>query len=324
MKPELQLIPPLEPIRPEMERVECLLHEMLSNVEEPLKSMLQHLTDGGKRMRPALVILGGRMFAPSTAPFHVLGTAVEMLHTATLIHDDLVDDADLRRGQKTLHSICPAGVTVLTGDYLLARSVSLVAELDSCRVVKVFAETLCTLCAGEIRQMCATKGRNICREGYYLSIEAKTASLFSASLEMAGILAGAAARHVAALRRFGRELGIAFQIMDDVLDFTSDEERLGKPAGSDLRQGLVTLPTLCYLEKAMGGTAVNAVLSGQRDEEHVRAAMEAVRISGAIELSLAEARDHARRSKDALADLPDNPSSQMLSSLAEFVVERSY
>ncbi|MFH1927973.1 MAG: polyprenyl synthetase family protein [Chloroflexota bacterium] len=324
MKSELQLTPPLEPIRPEMERVEGLLHETLARVEEPLQSMLRPLTDGGKRCRPALVILGGRMFAPFGSPFRILAAAVEMLHTATLIHDDLVDKADLRRGQKTLHTIWPVGATVLAGDYLLARSVSMIAGLEDCRLVKIFAETLCTLCAGEIREMCVTEGKHRSREEYYISVEAKTASLFAAAMEMAGILAGAEEGHVATLGRYGRELGMAFQIVDDVLDFTGDEEKLGKPAGSDLRQGLVTLPTLCYLEKATDDVAVNAVLSGQWDEEHMRAAIEAVCSSGAIEASLAEARAHAMRAQEALAGLPDNASRGMLYSLAEFVVERGY
>ncbi|GAF87034.1 unnamed protein product, partial [marine sediment metagenome] len=168
----------------------------------------------------------------------------------------------------------------------------------------------------------ASRGRHRSKRDYCLSIDAKTASLFAAATEMAGILGGAEEGHLAALRRFGRELGIAFQIVEDVLDFTGDDEKLGKPMGSDLRQGLITLPTLCYLEKADDDTAVNAVLSGQRDEEHVRAAMEAVRSSGAIEASLAEARNHVRRSKEALAGLPGDSSRQMLSSLAEFVVQR--
>lgn len=321
MKTSLQLIPLLEPIRPEMEQVECLLHETLAKVEEPLSSMLRRSL-GGKQVRPALVILVGRMFASSSAPFYSLAAAVDMLHAATLIHDDLVDEAPLRRGRETLHTICPTGATVLAGDYLLGRATSLMAELEHPRILKVFAETLCTMCGGEIKRMLVTKGKHSRREDYYHSVEAKTASLFAASMEMAGLLAEAEELQIAALRRFGRELGIAFQIVDDVLDFIGDEAQLGKPAGSDLRQGLITLPILCYLERAEDDAPVNAVLSGQRDEEHVRAAIEAVCSSEAIEAALAEARAHARRSQEALATLPDNASRQMLYSLAEYVVER--
>ena len=322
MRTPLHLIPLLEPIRPELERVAGLLHETLAAVEEPLSSMLRRSLDGGKQMRPALVILVGRMFAASTVPFYSLAAAVDMLHTATLIHDDLLDGAALRRGREPLHTIWPAGATVLAGDYLLGQATSLVAALEHPRVLNAFGEVLCTMCAGEIRRMLVTQGKHRRREDYYRSIEAKTASLFAASTEMAGVLAGAGEPQIAALRRFGRELGMAFQIVDDVLDFVGDEAQLGKPAGSDLRQGLITLPVLCYLERVEDDGPVSAVLSGQQDEKHVRAVIEAICSSGAIEASLAEARAHARRSQEALATLPDDAPRQMLSTLAEYIVER--
>ena len=354
METTLRLVSLLEPIRPQMERVERLLYETLAQVEEPLGLRLRRSLGGGKRLRPALVVLVGRMFASCTSPlippmggrtsaasFHSLAAAVEMLHIATLIHDDLVDGAPLRRGRETLHTVWPAGATVLAGDYLLAQAASLVAELERPRILKIFAETLCIMCAGEIRQMFVTRGEQghsrvaveqtaldsigrCGREEYYRSIEAKTASLYAATTEMAGVLAGAEESQVVALRRFGRELGMAFQIVDDVLDFIGDEAQLGKPAGSDLRQGLITLPTLCYLERVEDGASINAVLSGQRDDEHVRVAIEAVCSSGAIEASLAEARAHARQSQEALATLPDNGSRHTLCSLAEYVVERKH
>jgi geranylgeranyl pyrophosphate synthase len=317
----MKLIPLLEPIRPQLERVERLLHETLARVEEPISSRLRRSLDGGKRLRPALVILAGRMFTSPTEPFYTLAAAVDMLHTATLIHDDLLDGASLRRGRETLHTVWPAGATVLAGDYLLGQAISLIAELEHPRVFKIFGETLCTLCAGEIRRMVVTRGEHR-REDYYRSIEAKTASLFAASTEMAGVLAGAGEIQISALRRFGRELGMAFQMVDDVLDFIGDEAQLGKPAGSDFRQGLITLPILYYLERVEDHGPVHAVLSGQRDEEHLRAAIEAVRSSVAIEASLVEARAYARRSQEALTTLPDSASRQILYSLAEYVVER--
>jgi len=218
----MKLIPLLDPIRPQMERVERLLHETLAEVEEPLSSRLRHSLDGGKRLRPALVILTGQVFVSSTAPFYSLAAAVDMLHTATLIHDDLLDEAPLRRGRETLHTTWPPAATVLAGDYLLGRATSLIAELGHPRIFKVFGETLCALCAGEIRRMVTAKGEHNC-EDYYRSIEDKTASLFAAATEMAGILAGAGDLQIAALRRFGREFGMAFEIVDDVLDFIGDE-----------------------------------------------------------------------------------------------------
>jgi geranylgeranyl pyrophosphate synthase len=304
-----------------MEQVERLLHDTLAKVEEPIRAKLHYSLDGGKRLRPALVILTGQMFIPTAEPFYRLAAAVDMLHTATLIHDDLLDEAPFRRGRETLHTIWPAGATVLAGDYLLGQAISLIAGLEHPRIFKVFGDTICTLCAGEIGRMVAQGERG--RQDYYRAIEAKTASLFAASTEMAGILAGAEETQITTLRRFGRELGMAFQIVDDVLDFIGDEAQLGKPAGNDFRQGLITLPILYYLEKVADDDPVYAVLSGQQDdEEHLQVAIEAVRSSGAIEVSVAEARVYARRGQEALAILPGNPARQMLCSLADYVVER--
>jgi len=320
----LQLIPLLEPIRSEIECMERRLYTTLSETAEPLRSMLRPLLSGGKRLRAALVILVGRMFSCPAAPFCDLAAAVEMLHSATLIHDDVVDEAPVRRGRKTLHTTWPAGASVLAGDYLLACAVSLVAELMRPRLVKIFADTLCAVCAGEIMQTLVLKGKHGCRDDYYRSVEAKTASLFAASTEMAAILSAAQEFQIAALHKYGQDLGTAFQIVDDVLDFTGTEAHLGKPAGSDLRQGLITLPTLCYLEKVKDDTFVNTVLSGQRDEEHVRAAVQAISSSGAIGASLAEAQAYVTQSQEALLTLPDSASRQTLHALAEFVLARTH
>ncbi len=317
-----RLIPPLEPIRADMAQVDWWLHEAVARIEEPLGSKLGSLLGGGKRIRPALAILSGQVFVPSSVPFYKLAAAVEMLHTATLIHDDVVDESPTRRGRKTLHTMWPTGATVLAGDYLMAMAVSLVAELERPRALKVLADTLCAMCAGEIRQMLATVGGYRDRETYFRHIGAKTASLCAAATEMAGILVGADEAHVSALRRFGWELGIAFQIVDDVLDFVGDEAQLGKPAGSDLGHGVATLPVVHYLETAGDDSVVGGVLSGERDEARVRAAVDAIRASGAIETSLAEAAAASSRGQDALMALPGNAARDTLCALADYVVTR--
>lgn len=324
MDPARPLVPPLEPIRPHMEQVVDLLHDTAAKVENPLRAMLHRRLNGGKLLRPAVVVLVGGLFASPMSPFWHLAAAVEMLHAATLIHDDLVDGASLRRGGEALHTIWPVGATVLAGDHLLGQATLLVAGLGQTRIVEVFAAALCTMCAGEIHQLLVASGDRPRREDYIGGIEAKTASLFAASADMAGILAGATESQIAALRRYGRELGMAFQMIDDVLDFTADEGQLGKPPGSDLRQGLITLPTLYYLQGPGDPGPVKAVLSGERDEAHVRVAIDAVCASEAIEESLADARAHARRSQEALASLPDNESRQTLHSLAGYAVSRAH
>jgi geranylgeranyl pyrophosphate synthase len=318
----MQVIPLLEPIRPDLEQVMRLLHETLVQVGEPLESELRASVGGGKCIRPALVILVGRLFSTQAAPFHKLAAAVEVLHTATLIHDDLVDGAALRRGRETLHTAWSAGVTVLIGDALLAQTAALVAELGRPRILGVFADALRAMSTGEIEQLLAAGKARCSREGYYRRIEAKTAALCAAATEMTGILARAGEAQVAALRRFGWELGIAFQIVDDVLDFVGDEAQLGKPAGSDLRQGLVTLPVICHLEQARDDAAVKVVLAGQKDEVCMQAAIEAIRASGAVEVALGEARAHVRQAREALACVPNSDSRRTLLALADYVVER--
>jgi geranylgeranyl pyrophosphate synthase len=314
-----------------MDQVARLLHHIASQVEEPLRSMLCRSVGGGKQLRPALVVLTGRVFNAPPAPFRRLAAAVDMLHSATLIHDDVVDNSPLRRGQKTLHTIWPAGVTVLAGDYLLGEATALVAELENPRITRAFAGILRTMCAGEISRMLAiNRGHGACSQGgtdrwrqdYYRDIEAKTASFFAATMEMGAVLAHAEERQIDVLRRYGWGLGIAFQIMDDVLDFAGDERNVGKPVGSDLRRGLPTLPLLCYLEMAKTGGPVGIVLSGQGDEAEVQAALEAIRASGAIEAALCEASVHARRSQEALISFPDSPWIRILHALAEYVIQR--
>jgi len=313
--------PALDLIGVEMEQVEQLLAEATAGVEEPLRSMLQCVLAGGKRLRPALVILVVRMFAVPDAQACRLGAAVETLHAATLVHDDMVDKSLLRRGRKTLHSTWSSGASVLAGDYLLAHSMGLLASLGLPRLLEVVAAALRALCAGEVRQAFAD-GAGWDREAYYSSIQSKTAALFAAAAESAGILAGATETQLAALRRFALELGVAYQIVDDVLDVIGDQEALGKPAGSDLRQGLLTLVTLLYLERVRGGDAVQPVVSGPMDDIQVRAAIDAIKASGAIEDALAEAGLHVRKCQEALGDLPDGAARNALSALAQLVLNR--
>lgn len=319
-----QLVLPLEWIRSDLQQVERLLSEFVAQADEPLRPLLDQALGGGKRLRAALVILSGQVVAGDVAACHTLAGAVEMLHAATLVHDDVVDGAHLRRGRNTLHSSWPASTAVLAGDYLLAQSSCWVARLGHPRLLQVFSQALCDICSGEIRQTLVTKGRHRDREEYYRSIEAKSASLFATAMEMPGILAEAAQEKVRALAGYGRELGLAFQIVDDVLDLTGDELQLGKPAGSDLRQGLITLPTLYYLQEAGEDALVLGVLAGRLDDQRVAAAIQAIRSSGAVEASLAEGRAHARQAQRALEAFRPSAARQALHALADFVMDRRH
>jgi geranylgeranyl pyrophosphate synthase len=296
-----------------------------SNIPIPvLNTVIDHLmSSGGKRVRPALALLVNRIFPAKLEQSVALAAAVELLHTATLVHDDLIDGALLRRGNPTLNATWTPGATVLTGDYLFARSADLAAQTNDVRVMRLFAQTLMVICSGEIKQM-FDKRANLNRALYYDRIYAKTAALFAVATEAAGVLGGAPEPMVAALRDYGEQLGMAFQIVDDVLDFVSDEDRLGKPVGSDLRSGLVTSPTLWFLEQNDDHMLIGNILNnGRKDDASIRAAVRTIRDSGAIEAALEEARQFIQRSQAALELLPVSEYRNALWELSDYVVERN-
>jgi len=256
-----------------------------------------------------------------------IAAAIEMLHTATLVHDDLIDGSLMRRGVETLNTHWSPGATVLTGDYIFARAAYLASQACNVRLMQCFAETLMDICNGEVQQMfngwphrhachestlavessrwhSLTRGSRVSRREYERRIRAKTASLIAMSAKAGAILAGAEEEATEALRTYGERLGLAFQIVDDVLDFVADEETLGKPVGSDLRQGLVTLPLLLFLEAEPDHPEVCRALQGSLSEEVVQEAVRAVAGSPAIERALEVARWHADRAKQALDGIP--------------------
>lgn len=289
-----------------------------------LNSVIDHLVDsGGKRVRPALALLVNRMYPAVLERTVALAAAIELLHTATLVHDDLIDGALLRRGNPTLNASWSPGATVLTGDYLFARAADLAAQTDNVRVMRLFAQTLMVICSGEIKQM-FDKRANLNRVQYYDRIYAKTAALFAVATEAAGVLGNAPEPAVRALRDYGEQLGMAFQIVDDVLDFIGDEDRMGKPVGSDLRAGLVTSPTLWFLERDGHHELIGNILdNGRKDDAAVREAVRMIRDSGAIDAALDEARQFINRSQAALELLPSGQNRDALWELSDFVVERN-
>ena len=293
----------IDPLRRDLARVDVLMKESLARVDVPVDSMLRHSLTGGKRLRPIFVILTGRLLKTGGRRLHVLAAAVEVLHSATLIHDDVVDHAPQRRGHATINSVWTSGAAVLAGDYLLARSVGLIARLAEPRILVVLARALRTMSSGEIVAHFAASSLHD-RPLYFRSIEAKTASLFAAAARMVGLLAGRRESVLCALDRFGREFGIAYQIVDDVLDYAGRGNILGKPVASDLKEGMITLPVICYLEKGGDAGLVEKIISGRGSARDLAQIVRAVRASGALEQARAEARRHAQESKAALCRLP--------------------
>jgi octaprenyl-diphosphate synthase len=313
----------LAPIRDELDVVEAVLRSTAPDEYAPLAEVIQHIVSGGgKRVRPALVLLATKFYPVEFDKVVSLAAAVETLHTATLIHDDVVDDSMLRRGRPTINAVWQDGATVLAGDYVFARAAGFAAATGSVRVIELFAEALKTIVDGELRQLFRRRDGLPSREEYYRRIFSKTASLFTLATEASGVLMAAPEQEVQALHEYGYYLGVAFQIIDDVLDFIGDEVQLGKPIGSDLRQGTVTLPVHLFAADQPEHPALQNYLHGGNDDGSVADLVEAVRSSTAIEGALAEASELAERANAELAPLPDAPARSSLRDLAQYVVRR--
>jgi geranylgeranyl pyrophosphate synthase len=288
-----------------------------------LRSALEHLLSaGGKRIRPTLGLLVGNMLGAPEEKLITLGASVELLHTATLVHDDLIDGALLRRGMPTLNARWSPAATVLTGDFLFARAAKLAAETDYLPLMNLFAETLATIVNGELTQMFSARGV-IDRDNYYQRIYAKTASLFEMATLAAAMVATEEEEMRGSMKVFGYEVGMAFQIVDDILDFTGEESAVGKPIGSDLLHGLVTLPAIYYAEAHPNNEdVVSLPEGGWKNTERVQRLVDSIRQSPAIQQSMGEARQAVSRALKSLSDAPISPEREALENLAKFIVDR--
>lgn len=329
----------LEPVQGGLRLVEQRMKTVESSVFAPLAdAFVELIGSGGKRLRPALALLTAQLEHPLSdwaghPELISLAAAVEMLHTATLVHDDVIDGALLRRGAPTLNASWSQGATVLAGDHMFARAAHFAAETGSSRVIHIFSDTLQIIVDGEMRQLFARNQYGQEWENYYQRIYAKTASLFSAATEAAGVLVGFSSPRVQQLKEFGYHFGMAFQIMDDILDFTGDDRTLGKPAGSDLRQGTLTLPFLYYLRQQSDPHALVERMTDARqaaeegDAERLNQAVAevvvAIRKSPAIDAARNEAVDFLHSAVANLSAFPDSRSKETLVGLCGFVVQRS-
>lgn len=308
----------LAPIQSELQQLEIRLRDAVRVEYAPLTSVFEALIEsGGKRVRPAIGILASHFGATQPDEMYTLAITVELVHAATLIHDDLIDKSPMRRGSPTLNTRWSGTATVLAGDFLLARAADLAANINHFRVMRIFGRTLMAICEGEIRQDFGGAHWPPNREEYYRHIDRKTGALFAASAEGGAVIAGLDEPAIQAFITYGRDLGRAFQIVDDILDFTSDERQLGKPVGSDLRQGTFTLPVYYFMEQDPRGAKL---MDAMNDMDGL---VETIRTAPAIELSKAEARALARQATDALALFPDHPYRRALIDLANYVVERT-
>lgn len=309
----------------DIKKVEEKMRSGVAERYQDLQAVIDYLMDaGGKRLRPTLTLMAANFYPVDQDKSYSLAAAVELLHTATLVHDDLIDNSLFRRGLPTLNASWSPGATILTGDYLFARSAGLAAETENVRIVTIFSQTLMTIVGGELQQLFHDgHGTVPTREEYNQRIYSKTASLFAAGTQTGGILCGAPENEIQALHDYGYHLGMAFQIVDDILDFQGDEDLIGKPVANDLRIGIATLPVMLFDEQQPNHpTVMKAVRRERVDDEEMLALVEAIRASGAVDAAMAEARRFARQAQANLEDLPDTPYRQAMYGLAEYAVAR--
>jgi geranylgeranyl pyrophosphate synthase len=293
-----------------------------TNYHPDLHAVLTYLlSSGGKRIRPTVTLLSGGMLNADPDSLLNLAAAVELLHTATLVHDDLIDGAILRRGIPTLNTRWSSAATVLAGDYIFARAATFAAATKSVDLQTIFADTLATIVSGEITQLFVSRGKAN-RDDYYKRIYAKTASLFKACTHCASLISPVDLSDVEKMKIFGYEIGMAFQIVDDILDFTGEQMMVGKPVASDLRQGLITLPAIYYAETYPNDANLEAVLNGNFNEDHMKHLVSSIRSSGAIQKAMEEAREFINRGINAIADFPDNQEHHALNELANYIIDR--
>ena len=324
---KLQTSDLFEAMAPEMELVDQRV-ESAATLDFPIVSTLikDIVRAGGKRMRPLLLLLSARSFSFNLDRAVTAAAGVELLHTASLVHDDHIDRAALRRGQPTLHTQLSSGAVILIGDFLFAQSAILAAATGNTRVVTIFATTLAEICDGQIRETLDAHRLSQNRDDYNRRIYGKTAALFAGAAEMGAVIGGADDTSIRELRGFGVDLGMSFQILDDVLDLREGAQILGKPAGNDLRQGVVTLPTMFFAAGADANSlsTLDAIVSGdETDDSVIDHIVTAIRASGALEEAEREALVHARSAESRLSVIEDDETRGYLIDLLNLTVVRS-
>jgi geranylgeranyl pyrophosphate synthase len=320
---DLSAVTFLSPVQEEIKLVEERMRSQADESHADLRAALDHLMSaGGKRVRPTLSLLVGNMLGAPLEKTVTLGAAVELLHTATLVHDDLIDGSLLRRGMATLNARWSPPATVLTGDFLFARAAKLAAETDHLPLMKLFSETLAVIVNGELTQMFTSHGL-INRDNYYKRIYAKTASLFEMTSRAAAMVSPVDETVIEAMRDFGYQIGMAFQIVDDILDFNGEQSAVGKPLGSDLHNGLVTLPAIYYAEANPNDPDIQSLPNGGwTHTENMNRLVENIRASDSSKQAMREAEQHVDRALASLKTMEPCAERDALENLAKYIVDR--
>jgi geranylgeranyl pyrophosphate synthase len=316
-------------IQPDLDQVDITFEERATSGLEILNSASMHaLGSPGKRLRTALTLLSGKMKTYRFDKLLPLSVAFEMVHLATLIHDDIVDNAKTRRGNPTVNALWGDNIAILLGDYYFAKTAGLIADINDNGIDHLFSDTVATVCEGTILEIMTAGRIDLTLETYYEKISHKTACLIAACCKGGAIVSQASDEEITLLNEYGQHLGIAFQIIDDVLDYTQDQSTIGKPVGNDLRQGMVTLPLIYALqEQAHNGRyqQVHGLLnSSSHKEEDILSVVKWVTQSQGIEQAMADAHTYGNKARAALYHFPPSPDRDVLDELINFVVSRQH
>jgi octaprenyl-diphosphate synthase len=327
-----QQAPSLDPLvaltAPAMNAVNAVILERMQSKVALIPELAGHLiAGGGKRMRPMLTLASAALLDYTGTRHHKLAAAVEFIHTATLLHDDVVDGSGMRRGKRTANLIWGNPASVLVGDFLFSRAFELMVEDGSLKVLNILSHASAVIAEGEVDQLTAQRQVETSEEHYLHIINAKTAALFAAACRISPVVAEAGEEAEEALESFGRNLGIAFQLIDDAIDYSSDEATMGKGRGDDFRDGKVTLPVI--LAYARGSNEDRgfwkAAMQGDRTaDDDLAHATRLIRSTGALADTMERARLYGRRAIDALAPFPANRARAALTTAVEFTVARTY
>ncbi len=283
------------------------------------------INSGGKRLRPVLLLLTARAFGYQGTDHHELAAVVEFIHTATLLHDDVVDGSEMRRGKDTANNVWGNEATVLVGDFLYSRAFQMMVSVNNMRVMQILSEATNTIAEGEVKQLLNVHNADLDEEGYLDVIRSKTAKLFESSAQLGAVLTGRSDEEIQALADYGMHLGIAFQLIDDALDYSSSSEDLGKNIGDDLAEGKPTLPLIHVINN---GTPEQAALVREALEQggldRIDEIKSAIESAGAIAYTSRSAQAEADKAIEALSVLEDSPYKEALTTLAHFAVQRSH
>jgi len=313
-------------IAADMEAVNDVIRQRLHSEVALVNQIAEYIISaGGKRIRPVLVLLVANAYSYKGAAHHELAAVVEFIHTATLLHDDVVDESSLRRGRATANALFGNAASVLVGDFLYSRAFQMMVSLNNMRIMSILSDATNVIAEGEVLQLLNMHDPDVTQDSYLQVIRSKTAKLFEAAAELGALVAGANDEQIAAAGEYGRSLGTAFQLIDDVLDYAGDASEIGKNVGDDLREGKPTMPLIYLMEhgtEEQRQLVRSCIETG--DEQHFDAILSAITSGGALDYTRREAQKAAQRAIDAIAAMPDSRYKDSLLQLARFAVDRNH